>query len=289
MFINPVFVIFSLFLGLVFGIIQLSWTPHYPATAEIYYHPKWVLIHSPITGIMTQQKIPVGVKLKKGQTMLHIRPISSLLHQSALEHESQYLKQQIIDIHQEKNYQFQFLKHLSRLAQHKLIALQDLHEKKRQYQVILNKNQELIEMLRDLKKKRLQMLQSPIAGTLVKYYVNEGEIIHKGKKLLLIQPKKFQYWVRFHLPIGLQRQIFMGQRVHLAWLGLEPLKAYPMQAIVREISPWVHDNQFIVKAEMINSAEFASHLWEGLSLDAYFIGVRRPLWQWIYFLLKGEQ
>lgn len=289
MFLNPLFFIYILIFCLVFGIIQWSWTPHYPAKAEVFYQPKWMLIHSPITGIMTHQKISAGDKLGKGQIMLHIQPMVSLLSQAHVDDEFQYLQQQTMNIHQEKNYQHQMLKHYSRLSQQKLIALQDFHEKKQQYQKVLDKHQQLQQKLKDLEQKRLQIIQSPIEGRLVKCYVHEGEIIHKGKKLLLIQPKKFQYWVQFHLPVSLQHHVFIGQQVRLAWMGSEPLKIYPMRAIVREISPWVHDNQFIVQAEILNASDFASHLWAGLSLDAYFLGEGHPLWKWIYILLKGVQ
>lgn len=287
MLLKPLFYIVVLFLGLIFAVMKLSWTPHYPAKAKIFFQPRWILIKSPVSGIVSRQPISIGEKIRKGQVIIRIQPMNSLLHQSSIDEQWKFLQQKLKAIEQERQYQFSLLEHLTHLAQKKIFALQDLHKKQQQYQKILNKQQQLFQRLQELKHKNADVLQSPISGTLVKYYVKEGETLAKDKKIILIQPKQFQYWVKLTLPIDLQHHVFIGQQVHMSWVGLAPFKTYPIHAVIREISPWVRHDCFVVKAEILNAQDFSTHLWEGLSLDAYLLGPAHPLSQWIKILLKG--
>ena len=287
MFLKPLFYIFILFSALILAVFQLSWTPHYPAKAKIFFQPQWVLIQSPINGIVTQQPIPIGAKIVKGQEIIRIQTMDSLIYQSAIDEQLKSLQQQLKSMEQERQYQFSLLEHLSHLAKKKIFTVQELHEKQQQYQKILNKKQKLLQKLKELKHQNAGILQSPVTGTLAKYYVREGETLAKDKKIILIKPKKFQYWVRLKLPIALQHHVFIEQKIHMSWAGLAPLKAYPIHAVIREISPWVQHDCFVVKAEILNADDFSQHLWEGLSLDAYLLGHSHPLIQWIGILLKG--
>lgn len=287
MLLKPLFYIVVLFLGLIFAVMNLSWTPHYPAKAKIFFQPKWIFIQSPVSGIVSRQPISIGEKIGKGQEIIRIQPMNSLLHQSTLDEQWKSLQQELNSVEQERQYQFSLLDHLNHLAQKKIFALQDLHEKQQQYQKILNKQQQLFQKIQELKLKNADVLQSPISGTLIKYYVKEGEALAKDKKIILIQPEQFQYWVKLKLPIGLQHHVFIGQQVHMSWVGLAPFKTYPIHAVIREISPWVRHDCFVVKAEILNAQDFSAHLWEGLSLDAYLLGSAHPLSKWIGILLKG--
>lgn len=284
---NSFFIFFALLSLLILCVLELPWTPHFPATGHVFYQPKWILIHAPVSAVMFKQNYGVGAHIKKAQGLAHIQPISSLLYQDVLDSQFQFLQKQFRQIQQESDYQLNLLKHFSRLAKKKILSEQDFHEKQGQYQKLQDRKLQLGRKISSLKQKRLQILQAPVSGEIVKWYVREGEILDKGKKLLMMKPEKFHYWVQLSLPIELHKQVFIGQKVRLAWVGFAPFKEYPIQALVQEISPYIYQEKLNIKAKIINSEAFASYLRAGLSLDAYLLGPTQPVWRWIDSLLKG--
>lgn len=272
------------FFVLLLGLLKLPWTPQYQIYATVNYQPKLILVRAPVTGVIKFPSIAY-TKIQEGSTLFGIYPITSLYNKDYQINRATYLKNKLQHLTAELNYQKRHLQSLMELFKKKLIAEAEYHQKNIQYQQLVSKRAEFSQNIKELEHKIYHVIQAPAAGVAM-FNCQSGDLVSKGKVLVIIKPKKIKYQLALTLPSAFRDKVFVGQQLRLAWLTFSSVKNYPITARITNVMPYVKDEKILMQAEITNAAVFEQKLLNNQPLEGYLMGKTMPLWRWLLDLVR---